>query len=180
VTISEALRQGTRLIQSTGSDEARLEAELLLMHALKTDRVHLYERLQDELPVRAGGYYQRLLDRRLAHEPTPYIVGHKEFFGLEFEVTRFALIPRPETETLVELAIDFAHDRYGDDRFTITDVGAGSGVIAIALAYALPNARVIATDVSKRALSLARRNAERHGVAIRIEFAEGDTLRPIQ
>ena len=81
--VSEALRRGTRLIQSTGSDEARLEAELLLMHALKADRVRLYERLQDGLPVRAGDYYRRLLDRRLAHEPTPYIVGHKEFFGLE-------------------------------------------------------------------------------------------------
>ena len=178
--ISEALRQGARLIQSTGSDEARLEAELLLMHALKTDRVHLYERLQDDLPVRPSGYYQRLLNRRLAHEPTPYIVGHKEFFGLEFEVTRSALIPRPETETLVELAIGFARDRYANDRFTITDVGAGSGVIAVALAHALPNARVITTDVSKRALALTRRNAARHGVAARIEFVEGDTLRPIQ
>ena len=122
--ISEALRRGTRLIQSTGSDEARLEAELLLMHALKADRVRLYERLQDGLPVRAGDYYRRLLDRRLAHEPTPYIVGHKEFFGLEFEVTRSALIPRPETETLIELAIGFARDRYADNRFTIADVGA--------------------------------------------------------
>ncbi len=178
--ISEALRQGTRLIQSSGSDEARLEAELLLMHTLKTDRVHLYERLQDELPVRAGNYYRRLLNRRLAHEPTPYIVGHKEFFGLEFETSRSALIPRPETETLVELAIDFARDRYAQNPFTIADVGAGSGVIAIALASELPNARVIATDVSKRALALARRNAERHAVAARIEFVEGDTLLPIK
>ncbi len=178
--ISEALRQGTRLIQSSGSDEARLEAELLLMHALKADRVHLYGRLQDELPVRAGNYYRRLLNRRLAHEPTPYIVGHKEFFGLEFETSRSALIPRPETETLVELAIDFARDRYAKNRFTIADVGAGSGVIAIALASELPNARVIATDVSKRALALARRNAERHGVAARIQFVEGDTLLPIE
>jgi len=180
VIISEALRQGTRLIQSSGSDEARLEAELLLMHALKTDRVHLYERLQEEMPVHAGGYYRRLLDRRLAHEPTPYIVGHKEFFGLEFEVTRSALIPRPETETLVELAIGFARDRYANGRCTIADVGAGSGVIAVALACELPNARVIATDVSKRALALARRNAARHGVAARIEFVEGDTLLPIE
>ena len=178
--ISEALRRGTRLIQSTGSDEARLEAELLLMHALKTDRVHLYERLQDELPVRASDYYQRLLDRRLVHEPTPYIVGLKEFFGMEFEVTRSTLIPRPETETLVELAIDFARDRYADDRLTIADVGAGSGVIAIVLACELPKAHVIATDVSKRALAVARRNAERHGVAARIEFFESDTLLPIE
>ena len=178
--ITEALRRGTRLIQSTGSDEARLEAELLLMHAIKTDRVHLYQRLQDELPARASDYYQRLLDRRLVHEPTPYIVGHKEFFGMEFEVTRAALIPRPETETLVELIIAFARERYGDSRFTAVDVGTGSGVIAIALASELPNARVIATDVSKRATAVARRNAERHDVATRIEFVDGDTLQPVE
>ncbi len=178
--ISEALRQGTRLIQSSGSDEARLEAELLLMHALETDRVHLYERLQDDLTARTGEYYQRLLDRRLAHEPTPYIVGHKEFFGMEFEVARSALIPRPETETLVELIIDFARDRYAHNRFTAVDVGPGAGVIAIAMACELPNARVIATDVSKRPLAVARRNTQRHGVAARIEFVEGDVLVPVE
>lgn len=178
--ISEALRRGTRLVQGTGSDEARLEAELLLMHALRTDRVRLYQRLQDELPTRSGDYYQRLLGRRLVHEPTPYIVGHKEFLGMEFEVARSTLIPRPETETLVELAIDFARDRYANNRFTAVDVGTGSGVIAIALAYKLPKARVIATDVSKRALALARRNARRHGVAARIQFVEGDTLLPVE
>ena len=178
--ISEALRRGTRLVQGTGSDEARLEAELLLMHALRTDRVRLYQRLQDELPTRSGDYYQRLLGRRLVHEPTPYIIGHKEFLGMEFEVARSTLIPRPETETLVELAIDFARDRYANNRFTAVDAGTGSGVIAIALAYKLPKARVIATDVSKRALALARRNARRHGVAARVEFVEGDTLLPVE
>jgi release factor glutamine methyltransferase len=180
VIVSEALRRGTRLIQSTGSDEARLEAELLLMHALKTGRVHLYERLQDELPARATDYYQRLLDRRRLHEPTPYIVGHKEFFGMEFEVARSALIPRPETETLIELTINFAHDHYTDNRFTAVDVGTGSGVIAVAIASELPNARVIATDVSKRAMVLARRNAERYDIAARIEFVAGDTLLPVE
>ena len=178
--VSEALRRGTRLIESTGSDEARLEAELLLMHALKTDRVHLYERLQDDLTTRASEYYQRLLDRRRVHEPTPYIVGHKEFFGMEFEVSRSTLIPRPETETLVELIIDFARDRSTHNRFTAVDVGTGAGVIAIAMACELPNARVIATDVSKRAMALALRNAERHDVAERIEFVDGDTLFPVE
>ncbi len=178
--VSEALRRGTRLIQSTGSDEARLEAELLLMHALKTDRVHLYERLQDELPARAADHYQHLIDRRRLHEPTPYIVGHKEFFGLEFEVARSALIPRPETEMLVQLTINFANAHYADNRFTAVDVGTGSGVIAITVASQLPNARVIATDVSKRAMALARRNAERHDVAARIEFVDGDTLPPVK
>ena len=99
---------------------------------------------------------------------------------MEFEVARSTLIPRPETETLVELAIDFARDRYANNRFTAADAGTGSGVIAIALAYRLPKARVIATDVSKRALALARRNARQHGVAARIQFVEGDTLLPVE
>jgi release factor glutamine methyltransferase len=179
VRVSEALREGTRLLKQAGSEEARLEAEILLMHALKTDRVHLYQRLSEELPARTDATYRRFLARRSEHEPTPYITGRKEFFGLEFEVTRAALIPRPETETLVELAIGFAREHYGARRITIADVGAGSGVIAVSLAVHLPNARVIASDVSKRALGLARRNAERHSVAGRIELVHGDLLAPL-
>lgn len=180
MNVGEALREGARLIKKTGSDESRLEAEVLLMHALKTDRAHLYERLRDDLPVRAGRYYRRLVERRLSHEPLPYITGHKEFFGLDLEVTRSVLIPRPETETLVELAIAFVRECHGGRPLTIADVGAGSGAIAVALAHSLPDARVIATDVSKRALAVARRNAERHGVASRIEFAQGDLLQPVE
>jgi release factor glutamine methyltransferase len=179
MNLAECLREGTRFLKQAGSDEARLEAELLLMHALKTDRVHLYQRLDEALPARTTATYRRFLTRRSEHEPTPYITGHKEFFGLEFDVTRAALIPRPETETLVELAIAFAREHYGARRITIADVGAGSGIIAVSLAVNLPNARIIASDVSKRALALARRNAERHGVAGRIEFRHGDLLAPL-
>jgi release factor glutamine methyltransferase len=179
VNLSQALREGTRLIARLGSDEARLEAELLLMHALKIDRVHLYQRLTEPLTARAEAAYRRLLARRAGHEPVPYITGHKEFFGLQFSVARAALIPRPETETLVEIALAFARERYGGRRITIADIGTGSGIIAVALAVQLPRARIIATDVSPRALALARRNAERHGVAGRIEFARGDLLAPV-
>jgi release factor glutamine methyltransferase len=180
VIISEALHEGTRLLRSAGSDEAGLEAELLLMHALKADRVHLYQQLTDELAPPAERRYERLLAKRVAGTPTPYLTGHKEFFGLEFEVSPAALIPRPETETLVELAIAFARRQYATSaRYTVADVGVGAGTIAVALTHRLTEARVIAIDISRRALALASRNAERHGVAGRIEFVHGDMLAPL-
>lgn len=178
MNLSGALREGTRLLRSAGSDEAKLEAEMLLMHVLGIDRVELYQRLRERLDPNAEEEYGRLLERRAAHEPTPYIIGTKEFFGLDFEVTPAALIPRPETETLIELVIDFAH-KHLEDTLTIADVGTGSGAIAVTLAYRLLNAKLIATDTSKRALTLARRNAERHNVASRIDFRHGDLLTPL-
>ncbi len=186
MNMREALRHGARLLAEAGSDEAELEAELLLRHTLKLDRVHLFQRLHEALTPARERRYRRLLDRRLAHEPTPYITGHKEFFGLDFEVTPAAIIPRPETETLVELAIAFIETRdrgretgVRRQETQIVDVGVGCGAIAVAIAHALPDARVIAIDVSKRALRLAGRNAVRHGVAGRITFLHGDLLAPL-
>jgi release factor glutamine methyltransferase len=178
VNISEALREGTRLLRAARSEEPKLDAELLLMHALKIDRVDLYQRLRDPLKRHEEARYHRFLERRLDHEPTAYIVGHKEFYGLEFEVTPAALIPRPETETLVELAVAYARKR-PDERLLIADVGTGSGIIAVSLAYRLMSARFVAIDISRRALALARRNAERHGVAQRIDFRYGNLLAPL-
>jgi len=177
-TLREALRRATAALAETGSDEAHLEAELLLAHALDTDRTHLYQRLPEELQAGARGRFEALLRRRLAHEPTAYIAGHREFFGLEFEVTPAAIIPRQETETLVDLVLDFVRER-GLAAPRIADVGAGCGAIAVALAVSLPEATVIAVDVSPDALALARRNAERHGAAERIDFRRGDLLAPL-
>jgi release factor glutamine methyltransferase len=174
--IRDALREGRRQLSG---DEASLEAELLLMHALGVDRAHLYQRLTEPLSPEVIDAYRRLRERRVAHEPLPYITGHHEFFALDFEVTPAALIPRPETETLVELAIAFARERYAGQSITIADVGAGSGIIAVSLARELPMARVIATDISSDALALALRNAQRHDVATRIDFREGDLLEPL-
>jgi release factor glutamine methyltransferase len=179
VNVKEALLRGRRLLESIGSDEAPLEAELLLRHALSVDRVHLYQRLNEAVSTRHEQRYRKLLDRRLAHEPTAYITGQREFFGLEFEVGPAALIPRPETEVLVEIVIDFIQRQYGDQPTTIADVGVGSGTIAVALARTLPNINVIATDNSKRALKLAERNASRHGVARRMAFVHGNLLSPV-
>jgi len=177
VTVQEALRHGSRMLSAKGgSEEASLEAELLLAHALNTDRTHLYQRLREELPRDAANTFEALLRRRLAHEPTAYILGRKEFYGLELEVTPAAIIPRPETETLVELVLEFVGTREAEHETRVVDVGVGCGAIAVALAANLPEAEIIATDVSPEALALARRNAERHGVAARIRFLEGDLL----
>ncbi|MDP9180537.1 MAG: peptide chain release factor N(5)-glutamine methyltransferase [Chloroflexota bacterium] len=174
--IRDALLEARRLLHS---DESALDAELLLMHALGVHRARLYHRLPEPLAPEAGEAYRRLLDRRLAGEPVPYITGHREFFALDFKTTRAALIPRPETERLVELAIAFAHERHAGRSIAIADIGTGSGVIAVALARELPLARIVATDVSAAAIALARRNAARHDVAGRIHFREGDLLEPL-
>ncbi|MDP2674197.1 MAG: peptide chain release factor N(5)-glutamine methyltransferase [Dehalococcoidia bacterium] len=178
-TLREALRRASQTLAAAGSDEAVLEAEILLAHALGIDRAHLYQRLSDDLPPDAATAFDAFLRRRLAHEPVPYILGRKEFFGLEFEVAPAAIIPRPETETLVELVLGFVSER-GLATLRIADIGVGCGAIAVALAVSLPQSEVIAVDVSPDALALARRNAERHGVAERIDFCQGDLLAPLE
>ena len=176
LNIREALRRGLRLLAEAGSEEASLEAELLLAHTLSTDRTHLFQRLRDQLAPDAESAFDALLQRRLAHEPTPYILGRREFYGLELEVTPAAIIPRPETETLVELVIAFVRTRVAGRGTQVADVGVGCGAIAVALATELPEADVIATDISPHALALARRNARRHRLAERIRFLQGDLL----
>lgn len=177
-TPRDALTRARQRIEDLGSDEAALEAELLLMHALGIDRTRLYARLQEPLDAGDDDAFEALLQRRLAHEPVAYITGHREFFGLDFEVSHAALIPRPETETMVELALAFAREHGGD--VTIADIGTGAGTIAISLARELANARIITTDVSQKALELARRNAKRLGVSERIDFRPGDLLSPLE
>ncbi len=178
VCVQEALRRGSSALADARSEEAGLEAELLLAHALNTDRTHLYQRLRDDLTPQAESAFDALLQRRLAHEPTAYILGHKEFYGLEFEVTPDAIIPRSETETLVELALDCARSASAGE-MRIADIGVGCGAIAVALATALSGIEIVAIDISPQALALARRNAERHTVADRIHLLEGDLLEPL-
>jgi release factor glutamine methyltransferase len=150
-------------------------------------RALLYARLNDPLDASAAEHFVALIDRRLAHEPSAYITGHREFYGLDFLVTPAVLIPRPETETLVEVAIEFiktdadapSPKSEREWRAEVLDVGTGSGAIAISLACTLPGAAIIATDASDAALNLARRNARRHGVLERIAFRSGDLLEPL-
>ena len=172
-------------LRAAAIDDARLEAELLLRHALGLSREALLTRLREPLPADARTDFEALLRRRLAHEPTAYIVGHKEFYGLKLVCTPAALIPRPETELLVEEAIDWLQEHTSrpstpDPRPFVADVGTGNGAVAVALAVRVPEARIVATDTSRPALALARRNAKAHGVAERIAFLQGDLLTPLR
>ena len=173
MTLAEALHEAATRLLKAGIDDPRLEAEVLLRHALGVDREELFARLQEPLALELQALYEALVDRRLEHEPTAYIIGHKEFFGLDFACSPAALIPRPETELLVETAIEQFRER---GPVLAIDIGTGSGVIAVSLATHLPQARVIATDISDKALALGRRNALAHCVASQIEFVRGSLL----
>jgi release factor glutamine methyltransferase len=155
MTIQTALVQGTKLLEDDAISAPRLTAEVLLMHALQKERSYLYAHSDDELSELAWIHYGRYLHERLKGKPTQYITGRQEFYGRDFRVTPDVLIPRPETEHLVEAAI--ARIKPGD---VVIDVGTGSGAIAITLALET-SARVFATDISTAALPVARSNAVR-------------------
>ena len=160
--------------EGIGADEATVDAEVLARHALGWDRAALVARWRDPAP---SGFSERLdvlVARRAAREPVAYITGHREFWGLDFEVTPDVLIPRPETELVVDEARRFAREVRVPH--SVVDVGAGSGCLAIALAREFPDARVTGTDISSAALAVARRNADRLGVSDRLTLIETDLL----
>ncbi len=160
----------------------RVDAEVLLAHALQTDRAGLYTRLHESLLSGQVEAFRGLLRRRVRREPLQYITGVREFWSLEFRVDPRVLIPRPETEVIVETALwllSQSSTRFGLDlplamQSAILDVGTGSGCIAIALAKELPQAEIWATDISPNALAVASENARSHGVTERIQFLQGD------
>ena len=170
--IRTLLQWSTRELAASGSPSPRLDAEVLLMHFLKTDRLQLFMHPAKELSTEECAGYFHWIERRRRGEQVAYIVGRKEFWSLVFEVDRHVLIPRPETECLIEEVLTHYGREAGRPR--IIDIGTGSGAIGVVLAKELPSARVIATDISQGALSVACRNAERHGVAGQMEFIEGD------
>ncbi len=162
-----------RLRRGPHGEHARRDAETLLLHLTGKNRAWLLAHLDDELPEDQAAHFTLLIDRRSLGEPIQYITGEQEFFGLPFRVTPDVLIPRPETEHLVEHALALAAELQGP---RIVDVGTGSGAIAVALARNLPEAQITALDISSAALEIARGNAERNGVAGRIEFKRSDLL----
>jgi release factor glutamine methyltransferase len=168
--IRTILRRTTHELAACGSPSPRLDAEVLLMHLLKTDRLRLCTHPERILTEAEAAGYARWVERRCQGEPVSYIVGEKEFWSLRFEVNREVLIPRPETECLIEEVL--GGPVRGTDEPRIIDIGTGSGAIGVVLATEIPAARVVATDISSGALEVARRNADRHGVAGRIEFLQ--------
>ena len=177
-TVLGLLRWTTEHFTARGLDSPRLDAECLLAHALGTDRLRLY--LDFDKPVGAEERVRfRELVRRRAGErvPVAQLTGVREFWSLPLEVTRDVLVPRPETETLVEAALGLARER--GPELCILDVGTGSGAVALALAKELPESRITATDVSRAALAVAARNAERLGVGDRVRFVRGSLYAPV-
>jgi release factor glutamine methyltransferase len=151
--------------------EARREAGSLLGHVLGRDRSFVITHANDLLGDQPYLTFRNLINRRAGGEPLQYLTGHQEFFKLDFEVSPDVLIPRPETELIVEMALEFCRN---DPAPSIADIGTGSGCIAISVLYELPEARAIATDVSPAALRLAQRNAQRHGVDARLRLVTSD------
>jgi release factor glutamine methyltransferase len=174
VTLEEALREAFLTLKASPHPEsARRDAELLLIHVLGCERVYLIAHPEEELSLPVMKAYREMIERRTAGEPIQYITGQQEFYGLPFLIRPGVLIPRPETEHLIEAAINAAT---GYEAPRILDVGSGSGAIAVTLAHQLRKATVTATDISPIALELSKENARRNGVEDRTRFLQANLM----
>ena len=179
MTLEEAVRRGeARLAGGPHPERARRDAETLLLHVIRRERAALLGRRKEHLGEPEEEQYSVIVDRRFSGEPIQYILGETEFYGLPFTVTPAVLIPRPETEHLVEKALELSATLCPHPR--ILDIGTGSGALAVTLAHLLPTAQVTAIDLSRDALAVAQRNAEGNGVADRVRFLHGDLLGPVE
>lgn len=178
-----ALKDGIMQLRTANITSYTLAAELLLLHATKRERTYLYSHPEAELTGDEANAYQELLNRRASGVPVQHLTGKQEFWGISFEVTPDVLIPRPETEHLIEVALDRLAlrelhagrpNKNDGTGLLIADVGTGSGCIAVALAKELPLASIFAMDISPAALAIAKRNAERHSFLARIHFCESN------
>jgi release factor glutamine methyltransferase len=179
-TIRCVLFSATQRLQAAGIDSARLDAEVLICHALRVEKSQLYVSLHEPLEPSARRRFGDLLVRRLHREPVAYIIGSQEFWSLDFLITPDVLIPRPETERLVEISLQCAGAFNGDLPLRILDIGTGSGALAVTLAKELPPAQVLATDVSPAALEIAGGNAARHQVADRVKLRNSNLFDSIR
>ena len=176
LSIIQAQAAGAESLRAAGVVDPRREAGSLLAQVLRRERTYLITHGNDLVTGEQLDRFRVLIARRAAREPLQYIIGYQEFFKLSFAVTPDVLIPRPETELIVEAALELA-DR--ERSLSILDVGTGSGCIVISLLHELENARATATDISPNALEVARRNAQRHNVSDRITFIRADSLAPL-
>jgi release factor glutamine methyltransferase len=172
----DAVDLGTRLLSESGIEQPRLDAELLLSHLLRVDRVDLYLNHDKPLTRSELSDYLSILRRRAERTPVQYLTKHVDFFSNRFLVEEGVFIPRRDTEVLVEQVVSRLEDRVN---LTVLEIGTGCGNIAVSLATSLRSAEIYATDISPKALSLARRNAERLGVDERVRFLEGDLFDPV-
>jgi len=180
LSIRSALLWGAQVLRHAGIESHRLDAEVLLRHVLNVEKEQLY--VNGDAPISAGqeAEFRGLLVRRSRREPVAYITGHKEFWSLDFFVTPAVLIPRPETELLVEVALQYVGQLASGSRLKVLDVGAGSGAISVCLAKEHAATQIVAVDISSVALDVASVNARRHGVADRIRFLAGNLFAPVK
>lgn len=176
MTLKQAFNHARKTLIASNIEDASLESELLLRHTLKISRVQLYLNLDDELNPKDAQTFRHLIERRLSGELTAYITGYREFYGLDFRVDPNVLIPRPDSELLVEKALKLAQNRKIS---AIAEIGTGCGAIAVSLALNLPQTKFYATDISAAALKIAMINCRKHGVADRICLLQGDMLDPL-
>ncbi len=178
MSIQKALLKGARKLQARKIPSAQLDAEILLAFTLNKKREWLIAHSDDKIAAKDFQKYQRLILRRTKYEPVAYIIVKKEFYGLEFKVNKNVLIPRPETEILVEAVLKETEPRIRNQKLRIADIGAGSGNISVAIATKLKNQnakiKIYAGDISKNALKVAKQNAKKHKVASQIKFIQSD------
>ena len=181
MTLAQALQQSAHILNLNGIEDSRSEARMLVGYATNLSPVQIYTEPQQILSPEEEEGLQGLLRRRLQHEPTAYILKHREFYGIDFYVDSRVLIPRPETEIAVEAALEWARSRSLDlkRRLLVADIGTGCGAIAISLALNLPLSKVYATDLSSAALQVARLNCQRHRVTGQITLLSGNLLQPL-
>lgn len=172
--IADAVREATQMLSEAGVPDPRREASSLLQHVINCDRTFIITHANDLITPEQQEIFREYSVRRAEGEPLQYITGHQDFFGLDFEVTKDVLIPRPETELLVETALSLLHD--GSSAPIICDVGTGSGCIAVSLLHEEERAAAVGIDLSIEAIQIARRNAARHGVDTRLSLMVGDCL----
>lgn len=179
MNIQQALATAVEYLEQNRESDRGRDAETLLMHVLGCDRAHVMAHPERELTAAQAEDFEDVVVKRARGVPLQYITGHQEFWGLDFVVTPAVLIPRPQTEHVVEAALAIAQEHYaecGDGALQLLDVGTGAGTIALALAHSLPKARVLATEISEPALEIARLNGERLGLAGRVQFQQADLL----
>jgi len=180
MTLSETLQSTNHMLSTAGIEGADIEAELLLCHALGISKTQLYTETERSLSSAEINNLRHLVSRRLLHEPSAYILQHCEFYGIDFYVDYRTFIPRPETELLVEKAIEFAYQHSSsENQLIVADIGTGNGAIAISLALALPQAKIYATDISVLALEVAEINRRCHKVDNQVKFLQGNLLEPL-
>jgi release factor glutamine methyltransferase len=178
VTIADAINNAATTLETTGIANARLDAEVLLAHIINKDRAWLFTHSHDALDDATRTVFENAIARRAKREPLQYIIGNQEFWGLDFLVTPDVLIPRPETELVVESALTILKTM--NHAAVMVDLCTGSGCIAVSLAKEFRAARIVAVDKSSRAIAVAGKNAQKHGVSDRIRFFEGDLFQPLE